>query len=409
MFPDPYYTKDLPPHVPEQLVHDFNLYDHETVDVFEAVHGLLDGDVPEIFWTRNNGGHWIATGAEAIDGVGKDYETFSATRLFVPDHQNADTPTFPPNDTDPPLHTTYRGAIAPLFQPSAIERYRDDIRALTLALIEPLKARGECEFMADFAGQMPVITFLGILGLPAEDRLPLLEIAEGIFKPRDDAHRFRSVEALTEYLTPYVEARRTAPIEGDPISHVVNQTDHGRPFTTEEALKLVRSTLVAGLDTVTAALGFTTRYLADNPKAREKLREDHSLHSKAIEEILRRFPVSANLGRYVTRDTVYRGVSMKRGDHIVWGVGMYNFDESRFACPMDVQLDRSRNRHGTFGVGNHFCVGAPLARAELKIFLELWLAHIPEFHIPDGEIVTYRNGFNAALSRLPLRFTKKPD
>ena len=408
MYPDPYYTTELPAHVPPGLVHDFNLYDHETVDVFEGVHSLLESAVPEIFWTRNNGGHWIATGAEAIDGIGRDYETFSATRLFVPDHQNADTPIFPPNDTDPPLHTAYRGAIAPLFQPSAIERYRDGIRNLTMALIAPLKARGECEFMQDFAAQMPVITFLGILGLPEEDRLPLLEIAEGIFKPRDEAHRFRSVEALTAYLTPYVEARRDDPIAGDPISHVVHQTENGRPFTTEEAMKLVRSSLVAGLDTVTAALGFTARYLADNPAARRALREEPSLHTKAIEEMLRRFPVSANLGRYITRDTVYRGVTMKKGDHVVWGVGMYNFDAQRFACPMEVQLARPGNRHGTFGVGNHFCVGAPLARAELKIFLELWLTEIPEFHIPAGAHVTYRNGFNAALSSLPLVFTASP-
>ena len=83
----------------------------------------------------------------------------------------------------------------------------------------------------------------------------------------------------------------------------------------------------------------------------------------AIEEVLRRFPVSASLGRYVMKDTTYRGVELKKGDHIIWGVGMYNFDAARFACPMDVKLDRQPNRHGTFGVGNHFCLGARLAPA----------------------------------------------
>lgn len=404
MVNDPYFNENVPTHVPAALVRDFNLYDHETVDPYLAVEALFEDGTPEIFWTRNNGGHWIVLGVEAIQGVGTDYHTFSATRLMVPDSQNNDTPTYPPNDTDPPLHTAYRGAIAPLFLPDRVETYVESIRLLTRSLIVELKARGECEFVEDFATQMPIISFLRILDFPEKDRLRLLEIASGVFNPVDEDHRARAGRDLSDYLEPYVQDRVANPRLNDAISHVVQQTDHGRPLDYEEIVKLVRSALLAGLDTVTSVLGFTARYLAENPETRHALIEDPKLHGRAIEELLRRYPVSASLGRYLMKDVVYRGVELKKGDHIIWGVGMYNFDRTRFSCPMEVKLDRKGHRHGSFGVGNHFCVGAPLARAELRIFMEEWLREIPDFRIKSTADVKYRGGFNTGLSKLPLVF-----
>jgi camphor 5-monooxygenase len=397
---DPDYNSSIPAHIPPALVHDHNIYDYDSKDPFLAIHELLESGVPEVFWTRNNGGHWVVLGAEANTALASDPVLFSATRLMVPDHANSDTMSFPPNDTDPPIHKEYRSVIAPLFTPARIALAETKMREVSDALIEDILGRGECEFVADFAAQMPVVVFLTLLDLPLEHRVVLRQIGHRVLYPKDDDHRATPLQELADYLTPIIEDRIRNP-RNDAISYILTQKVGGRDLTSEEMMKLTRSTLLGGLDTVPSMLAYFARYLADAPQARRRLLAEPQAIKPAIEEILRRFPVS-HIGRMVSADTTFRGVQMKKGEHIVWSVGMYNFDGRRFPDPMKVDFDRKRTAHATFGVGEHFCVGSMLARAELRIFAEHWLPKIPEFHVKPGATVRYRGGFNINYSELPL-------
>jgi camphor 5-monooxygenase len=397
---DPDYNPVVPAHVRAELVHDHNIYDYETQDPFLAMHELLENGTPEIFWTRNNGGHWIVLGAEANTALASDPVLFSAARLMVPDHANSDTSSFPPNDTDPPIHKEYRNVLAPLFTPKRITLVEAKIREVTDSLIDGILARGECEFVGDFAAQMPVIIFLTLLDLPLEHRVPLRSLGHRVLFPENDPHRATPLQELADYLQPIIDDRALNPRD-DAISFILQQKVNGRSLTTEEMMKLTRSTLLGGLDTVPSMLAYFTRYLAETPAARERLRDRPQDIKIAIEEILRRFPVS-HIGRMVATDTTFRGVEMKKGEHIVWSVGMYNFDKRRFPDPMTVDFDRKRQAHATFGVGEHFCVGNMLARTELRVFAEHWLPRIPDFHVKPGSKIRYRGGFNINYTELPI-------
>jgi cytochrome P450 len=399
---DPDYNEIIPPHVPSSLVRDHNIFDYSTQDPFLTINELFEAGVPEIFWTRHNGGHWIVMGAEATTQLGADAALFSSTRPMVPDHANADTASFIPLTSDPPIHKQYRGVIAPLFTPQRIGLVEESIRTVTESRIDEILHRGECEFMEDFAAQMPVVVFLRLLDLPLLDRGKLLDLTHRVLYPVEDGHYAKPLQALTEYLQPLVAERMASP-GSDIISHIVSQKFEvaGRPLLLPEMLQLCTSVLLAGLDTVVSMLGFFAHYLAENPGERCRLRGSPELQRKAVEEVLRRYPVS-NIGRIVMWDTVFRGVTMKKGDHVMWPVGTYNFDKRRFPDPMKVDLDRKRPPHATFGTGEHFCVGSVLARTELRIFAERWLERIPEFHVKPGAKIEYRGGFNINYKALPL-------
>ena len=398
---DPDYNPLVPAHVPAARVYDFNMLDHETQDPFQAIDELFKRHLPEVFWTRNLGGHWLVMGIDAISELNESAPTLlSAKRLLVPDRQNADTPSFPPNDTDPPLHSAYRSVIGPLFAPHRIDAMRDDIRAVTRMLIAGIKMRGECEFMEDFAAQMPVNVFLKLLDLPIEDRPKLRAIAHRIMNPIYDDNLGVPLGELTDYLMPHIKDRMARPRQ-DAISHVVCGRIGDRPLELEEIGKLTRSLVVAGLDTMAGMLGYFARYLAETPTARRRVIAQPEIIPKMVEELLRRFPVS-NIGRYLTHDMVFRGVQMKAGEHIVWPSDMYNFDERRFPNPLSVQFGRPNNRHATFGLDHHFCAGAVLARTELRIFTEEWLREIPDFRVKPGANIAFRGGLTKVYKALPM-------
>jgi cytochrome P450 len=402
---DPYYNPTIPPHVPAHLVHDFNLFDpeYEDLDLFASVRRLHDIGLPEIFWTRNNGGHWVALRGAVIAEVARDAAHFSSKRMFVPDEQNFETSFFVPLMADPPDHAGYRSIVMPLFSPIRIKKLEAGIREFTGGLIDEIRSRRECELMADFALQMPIVVFLQLLDLPLTDRLRLLDIAARIVRPppegerRDDA-----MQQLFDYLRPILAERSANPGE-DVLSKLVTATIEGRPLAPDEMLGLAATILAGGLDSVAATLGFFARYLAETPAARQRLIADPTAVVPAIDELIRRYPATTH-GRHVAEDFHFHGIDMKKDEHIVWAAGMFNFDEEQFPDSMTVDFDRKRAAHLSFGTGIHFCVGNFLARAELRIFIEEWLKRIPDFRVKPGATIQYRPGINIAYDQLPLEW-----
>lgn len=400
---DPFYNPVIPGHVPEELVHDFNMYDPQEADtdLFQSVRNLHERGLPDLFWTRNNGGHWVALKGDVIADVARDAATFSSVRMLVPDEQNFEVPFFVPLMSDPPEHGGYRAICTPMFTPKRIGEMADEVRALTNRLIDDLQSRGECEFMEDFALQMPIIVFLQLLDLPLEDRQRLLEIAKGVVSPDEGALRDDAMQQMFDYLRPIL-ADRVANPRDDVISRLVQGKHDGRNLSNDEMLGLAATLLAGGLDTVAASLGFFAHYLAQNPESRVRLRgQSDKVLSVAIEELIRRFAVTTH-GRLVRRDVDFHGVALRFNDHITWMASMYNLDDSKFPNPMAVDFDRKRAAHMSFGSGIHFCVGSFLARMELGIFINAWLERIPHFKVkPDFE-VGYRPGINISYESLPL-------
>jgi cytochrome P450 len=367
--------------IPQNLVVDFDAF-RPTVpgsDSFLVLQKLQEG--PEIVWTPHNGGHWIATHGETVKAIIEDSERFSSSSILI---ATPNREPLVPAEYDPPQHGPLRKPLMLAFLPKNVKRWTMEARDLTIELIEGLKPHGKCEFMSEFSAHLPVIIFLRIVGLPLEDRQKLIGWVKDYLQ-RTSIEAFSEASAnINQYIDALTDQRLTHPGE-DLFSEALRADVGGRRMTLTEAHGLGRTFLLAGLDTVAALLGWTARYLAENPAARQRIIKEPRIIPRVIEEMLRRYSV-ANIARIVREDMVYRGVQMRAGEQILLPTCMYGLDKSIYSDPLSVDFDRpDSHQHLGFGNGIHRCVGAPLAHAEMRIFLEEWLTRIPDFSLdPDN-------------------------
>jgi cytochrome P450 len=396
----------VPAHVPASLVHDFDLYNVpvDDGDYHSALKRLHASGIPDIFWTPRNGGHWVATRGEDIYEIFKDSERFSSRALVVPRSRNAPVP-LPPIMLDPPEQAKYRSLFAPALSPKAVSPLGEGARALAIELIEGFHAKGECDFVRDFAQHLPIGIFMRMVDIPSSDREQLLHWADQQVRPDSEHEREQSFHNLFAYAGRKVAERRANP-GNDLISQLTKAQVDGKPITDEALTPMIFLLLVGGLDTVASAMGFAARFLATSPAHRQELIEHPDRIANAVEELLRRFPV-VNQGRMVVRDMDYKGVAMRAGDQIIMPTTLHGLDDRKFEDPLKVDFSRPAPIHSTFGNGAHRCPGSLLARTELKIFLEEWLKRIPDFRIKPGATPQVRAGVNATMVSLPLVWEAK--
>lgn len=389
----------IPGHVPPSLVRDFDyLREVEGEELWHWWQHLHEG--PEIFFTPRNGGHWVLTRHETIAEVLADYTRFSSRRQTVP---AAGKPfSLPPIEIDPPLHGEFRRLIAPWFTPKAMVGMENDARELCVELVEGFRIRGRCEFISEFALIMPIGIFLKLVDLPASDRLPLLDMAEKMVRG-DEAAQAEGFASVFAYLDEKLDERRRRP-GNDMLSAIVTGTiEGGRHLTAEEARLMGALLLAGGLDTVAGMIGFITLHLAQQHEHRRLLAaEPERIHS-ATEELMRRHQI-ANIAREVVADIDYRGIAMKAGDMILTPTSMASVDDREYSDPLTVDFARTNKRSLVFGNGPHQCIGAFLARTEIRVFLREWLARIPEFRIASGERPRVFSGRANTVSYLPLEW-----
>ena len=394
-------TDTIPPHVPAALVVDFDIYNVavEDGDYHAALKRLHDPGVPDIFWTPRNGGHWVATRGEDIYHIFKDSEHFSSRQLVVPRHRNPAVP-LPPIMLDPPEQAKYRSLFAPALSPKAVAPLGEGARALAIELIEGFYAKGECEFVGEFAQHLPIGIFMKMVDVPTSDRDQLLHWADQQVRPTSEHEREQSFHSLFAYAAQKVAERQAHP--GDElISQLTRAQVDGAPITAEALAPMIFLLLVGGLDTVASAMGFAARFLATSAAHRRELIDHPERIPGAVEELLRRFPV-VNQGRLVVSDMDYKGVALRAGDQIILPTSLHGLDERKFEDPLRVDFSRPTPIHSTFGNGAHRCPGSLLARTELKIFLEEWLKRIPDFRIKPGTTPEVRAGVNATIFSLQL-------
>ncbi len=395
-------NEEVPKHVPGSLVFDYDVYEPGPAgsDFFVELKKLKDR-APPVFWTRNNGGHWYVNDARLANQVLRDPENFSSRMLVVPRFNNPENGGFVPIHLDPPEHTKYRHHLSVALSRKGVAEIAPGVRALAIELIEGLKPKGGCEFMADFAFQLPIIVFLRLVDLPEEHRLGLLELVAKIIRP--GSNKADTIRSLGEYLAPIVKERRAKPGD-DLISWLSNQEVDGARIAEDKLHNMCTLLLIGGLDSVANTLGFFAKFLAQNPGHRRQIIDEPRIITPAVEELLRRFPtVTAGTGRLCMKDQQVGPAPVKAGDQIMAPPAMMNFDEKTYPDPLKVDFSRRISSVGTFGQGPHRCVGANLGRSELTIFLEEWLKRIPDFEL-DTENVAFQAGVNISYNRLPLKW-----
>jgi len=363
--------------IPQHLVVDFDAFRpaEPGSDPYLVLQKLQQG--PEIVWTPHNGGHWIATQGQTVKAIIEDPDRFSSSSILIAT-PNRDP--LVPAEYDPPQHGPLRKPLMLAFLPKHVKRWTLEARDLTVELIERLKPHGRCEFMGEFAAHVPVIIFLRIVALPLDDRQKLITWVKQILQHSDLEALTAAHQNINQYIDALTDERLARP-GNDLFSQAITADIGGRRMTLTEARGLGRTMLLAGLDTVAALLGWTARYLAENPAARRRILAEPRLIPRVIDEMLRRYSV-ANIARVVRQDMQYRGIEMRAGEQIYLPTCLYGLDEKVFSDPLSVDFDRTdSSQHLAFGAGIHRCVGAPLAHAEMKVFLEEWLVRIPEFSL----------------------------
>lgn len=173
------------------------------------------------------------------------------------------------------------------------------------------------------------------------------------------------------------------------------------PMRPEVTFGMLANVIFGGLDTVAASLSFVARWLAENPEARQQLAANHGMIADAQEEFYRRFGIPQT-ARLITRDFLYKDVSFRKSEQVLLSKTLHGLDERRYPDPLKVDFARKRTPHAAFGDGPHRCPGSFLARQELRIFLEEWLAQMPDFRIKPGARAVTSSGMVDGVLSLPL-------
>ena len=394
-----------PDHVPEDRVLDFDVYQQPPAGKSpqEMWFDMQASAAHPVMWTPHNGGHWIAMEPDLSEVILSEWETFSTKVVMVPREPMGETyAKYLPLPLDPPSHGDFRKILNENLGAKPIARMKPDVRELTVELIESFRHKGKCNFTTEFAEQLPVRIFMRVVDLPEGD-LPRLKYLADQFTRPDGSITHPEVERqFSDYIGPIIRSRRGQ--EGnDLLTEMINGNVFGRPITDEEAENMCIQVLIAGLDTVVNLLGFIFSYLATDHDLRRQLANDPTLHDDAIVEFLRRFPLVSN-AREVRREVEFGGVTLKPRDMIMGSTILVAMSEKSNPEALKYQLNRPMRHFYLFGKGIHVCPGAPLARLELKIILEEWLARIPEFRLAEGETLAYLSGIVSAVCPFELEW-----
>jgi cytochrome P450 len=394
------HAQPVNPNIDPGLIVDFDFFSVAAIDgdLHRGWKYLHDG--PDIFYTPLNGGHWVFTRAEDIGAAWLDHGRYSNEGVAM-SREERDMRLYPA-ETDQPEHAGYRGLLQPYFSQKAVYALVDSMHGLTKNLIDEFVDSGRCEFQSAVARRMPIYTFLTMMNLPLEHAQALLPAADWLSRDSDPESFMRAMETMMKYLGERIAEREAQP-GADFISYLLKSKIDGRATTKHEILSMTANVMFGGLDTVVSSMGFFMNFLARNPLHCRQLVDSPELIPDAIEELLRRHAI-ANFGRMVVGNFEYKGLPMREGDLVLLPAALYNLDERKYTDPMRVDFHRPVKHHMGFGTGIHRCLGAQLARVELRVLLQEWLQRIPEFSIADESGVVVKSGRINAVKELPLRW-----
>jgi cytochrome P450 len=391
-----------PAHVEPGLVRDFD-YHSDPDFLVDPFVGFDRARGQRAFFSTNHGGYWVLTHAEDIRVAFQTPEVFSSSQVAIP--HGAYPRTLRPLMLDPPDHGLYRQPLAKLFSPPSVARREPALRELCGGLIDDVVADGSCDLLVALARPFPTTVFVNLLGVPSSEASTLEAWNHDLLHAYDDPDvRGAAAKSILDYLDEVVSERERSvrrPQGEDLLDVLLDTTIEGRPLTHDELLYYAFMLFIAGLDTVTALLGFAFQTLATRRDLQARLVAEPELVPSAVEELLRAHAI-VNPGRIVTRDVEFAGVQMRAGDRVLLATSLATRDPAEFERPDEVLLDRDAGRHLAFGGGPHRCLGSHLARLEIRIAIEELHARIPSYTIPVGERIAVHGGGVLGIDRLPI-------
>jgi len=359
-------------------------------------------------------GFWSVTRADDVHAVSRDFETYSSERggVVVIDE------VFPIElaramfiGMDPPKHDRLKALFQAGFTPKRIAAHTESIREIVVGVLDRLEGRAECDLVTDVA-QPAVSRVIGsFMGIPEEDDAAWAELMNMALAANDPDYSpdvdsveetiQKALQQVFERCGAMIAERRENPTD-DLTSVLVHAEVEGQRLEEHEIVMGFFLLVAAGNDSTKATYSSAMRALMEHPDQRDLLLEDPTRIPGAVEESLRMFPAFAHFRRTATKDTELAGQPIKEGDKVVMWYASSNRDETRYEDPDRFDVLRNPD-HQAFGAGGrHFCLGAALARLELKILLEETLARYPRMEM-TGPPVYLESGFLNQLKSLPVR------
>ncbi|MEW2493517.1 cytochrome P450 [Streptomyces nodosus] len=311
--------------------------------------------------------------------------------------------------TDGAPHRNLRNVLLKAFSPQALKPITDRVRENTTRLVVEAVRRGECDFATDVAEHIPMNTISDLLGVPTADREFLLNLNKSALSSNEEGQSATDAwlarNEILLYFNELVAERRAKPTE-DVISLLANSTVNGEPLSEEVIVLNCYSLILGGDETSRLSMIDAVRTLSEHPDQWQLLRDREVTLESATEEVLRWATPAMHFGRRAVTDLELHDQVISAGDIVTLWNSSANRDEEVFADPYVFDLNRSPNKHITFGYGPHFCLGAYLGRVEVNAMLDALRTYSTGFEI-TGEPQRIHSNFLTGLCSLPVRF--QPD
>jgi cytochrome P450 len=408
----------------ERPIIDFDHHSQEFAHDWDSLKilGDLRGKCP-VAWTPANGGHWVLTRYDDIATVARNDEVFSSFNDVEGGGKNGTGILIPQGvvrmgiiEQDPPICRDLRKLVMKWFLPGAIDELKPYMNEVMVGVIDSFIQEGECDLVKDLCARVPAAVTMKLIGLDVAHADRYASTFHRNMYVRHDATNPEEYEKLVadlmfvrENVVAAVADRRNSPRENEVISDLCQATIDGEPLSDEQVIDVVFTFLGGGFDTTTSLTANTLYWLGRRPEVSQQLIDNPQIMDSATEEFLRHFAPILALARTAKEETVIGGQAIKPGERLLLSWAAANHDPTQFERPDDVVLDRFPNRHMTFGMGAHRCVGANLARAEFQAMISHTLRRLPDFKIDYDRVEPYPDvGLSHGYIKMPATFTPGP-
>jgi cholest-4-en-3-one 26-monooxygenase len=359
-------------------------------------------------------GYWAITKYQDCVTVNRDFDRFSSaakgTMPFELSEDEIAQQSLMMVNMDPPLHTRYRRLVNKGFTPRMVRDLEASIHRSTDAIINAVIESGQADFVTDISAELPLQVIAELLGVPQEDRHKIFDWSNQMVGSEDPEYQLETDRALIAAMELYAYAaelfgkKRIDP-HADLMSVLTDVEVDGEQLSGMELELFFLLLTVAGNETTRNLMSGAMHAFFEHPEQWQRLRDDRSLLPGAVEEMLRFVSPVMNFRRTATCDAILSGTKIKEGDKVVFYHCSANRDEDIFSDPDVFDIGRDPNPHIAFGGGGpHFCLGANLARMEIRVMFEHLLDRMPDIH-QAGPVERLQSQFINGVKHLPVAFT----
>lgn len=380
---------------------------------------LLRREAPVFYYERPDVDppFWAVTKHADILTVSRQPELFRSSQLLFVTKLD---PGSPPLDEailrqllnmNPPEHGAYRGVVNRRFTPRSVQRLKEQVERIASEALDEIADREECDFVTEISAKLPLAVIAEMFGIPRSDWAMMFRLSNAMIGPADPEYGGRgeikeNLERTRleffQYFSQLIEDRRKNACD-DVASALANGLVNGEPLPTFELLSYFALLIVAGNETTRNANTGGLYAFITNPNQWGRLRRDPSLITSAVEEIVRWTSPVIQFARIATADTELHGRKIREGDVLALFYPSANRDEDVFEQPFMFDIGRSPNRHLAFGIGEHFCLGAHLARLELQVMFRQLAERLESVELA-GPVQRMRSSFVGGIKHMPIRY-----